>query len=429
MRLNSIQLTNVRNHTDFQHTFTDGITAIIGGNGSGKSTILTGLCVGLWGARSLEPLVKSGEKDMRIELDFSIGDDTYHIVRGAHLRPSGPTSQLSLSKNGQDVSGSRIPDTQALIREVVGPYSVAASTYIVPQGETARFASMTPAERRDMINGVLKLNELWDGLYGGVSKHRASKDREYQRLNDIRDQKVIDLSQVPHDNELHSKKNEIQSSIKKAQEVLDVAEDKYLEAKVRLDNANDEKRRRTNVENKITFKQNEFNELRRKVAEQEKKLESYSNAEGKAAEHQEKRGALDEAVSKIDTELEGLRSRLTEGREVQKQHRAEAPVTVARATTFSWIGPIKDVLGKYEKVEDSISSGICGQCGSKIVDKSHIEQAKAELNGFYTNLVEQAEEVGFTFPALGESCEFVFMDIEAVLKRNQADNLQQGKGD
>ena len=96
---------------------------------------------------------------------------------------------------------------------------------------------------------------------------------------------------------------------------------------------------------------------------------------------------------------------------------------VPKPTTFSWVEPIKEVLGKYEKVEDSISSGICGQCGSKIVDKSHIEQAKAELNGFYTNLVEQAEEVGFTFPALGESCEFVFKEIETVLERNEADNL------
>ena len=134
-------------------------------------------------------------------------------------------------------------------------------------------------------------------------------------------------------------------------------------------------------------------------------------------------------MSVIDTDLVELRKKLNTERYQEKCHRTEAPATVAKPTTFSWVEPIKEVLGKYEKVEDSISSGICGQCGSKIVDKSHIEQAKADLNGHYTNLVEQAEEVGFTFPALGESCEFVFKEIETTLETNKADNIQRQEGD
>ena len=328
MRLNSIQLTNVRNHSDFQHTFTDGITAIIGGNGSGKSTILTGLCVGIWGARSLEPLVKSGEKDMRIEVDISIGDDTYHIVRGVHLRASGPVSQLSFSKNGVDISASRIPDTQALIREVVGTYPVAASTYIVLQGETARFANMTPADRRDMINGVLKLNELWDGLYGGVSKIKSGKDREYQRLSDIRDSKVVDLDQLAHDNELHATKADIEAKLEEAHGAVAVAEDEYRGAKMRLDSANSNNQKRREIQNKITAKQNEFNELTRKVGAQEQKLESYSKAEGEAAEHKKGRKELAEAVSCIDAELVELRKKLNGERYELKSHNNDAPATV-----------------------------------------------------------------------------------------------------
>ena len=234
MRVNSIHLTNVRNHTDFQHTFTDGITAIIGGNGSGKSTILTGLCVGLWGARSLEPLVKSGEKDMRIQLDISIGDDNYQVSRGVHLRASGPVSQLSFSKNGVDISAQRIPDTQALMREVFGTYAVAASTYIVLQGETARFANMTPAERRDMINGVLKLNELWDNLYTGASKIRSGKDREYQRLCDVREAKVVDLGLLPHDNDLHADKTRLELEIETAQGEVDEVEGMIQDSREQL---------------------------------------------------------------------------------------------------------------------------------------------------------------------------------------------------
>ena len=304
MRVNSIHLTNVRNHTDFQHTFTDGITAIIGGNGSGKSTILTGLCVGLWGARSFQPLVKSGETDMRIELDISIGDDNYQIVRGVHLRPSGPVSQLRFSKNGVDLTANRNPDTQALIKEVVGPYSVAASTYIVLQGETARFANMPPSERRDMINGVLKLNELWDTLSTSASKIKSEKDREYQRVCNVRDSKVVDLGLLPHDNELHKSKTELTNNIEGAQSSVDAAEEEYRQAKMNLDSATTNNQKRVEIQNKITAKQNEFNVLNRKVAEQQTKLESYSKAEAEATEHSKGRQELDNAVSALDTELD-----------------------------------------------------------------------------------------------------------------------------
>ena len=432
MRLNSIQLTNVRNHSDFQHTFTDGITAIIGGNGSGKSTILTGLCVGIWGARSLEPLVKSGEKDMRIEVDISIGDDTYHIVRGVHLRASGPVSQLSFSKNGVDISASRIPDTQALIREVVGTYPVAASTYIVLQGETARFANMTPADRRDMINGVLKLNELWDGLYGGVSKIKSGKDREYQRLSDIRDSKVVELDQLAHDNDLHAEKKRLEGEIETAQTEIDETEEQYKTAESNLKNAKANKANRLKIQGQIEQNTRDFNALERKIELESKKLTEYQGLQSDDGEGDDDSGrkALDNEVEEYDTKLKGLRTNRDQEKETLKWHNNLTPKLGNYPTSFPWIDTMKGLLDKYAKVEQSAVSGICVFCGSKIVDADHIKQEKKQIEDEWNKRawdIERENEFKFNDIWTKGGHDATFEAIEQTLVENKGANEEAQK--
>ena len=50
MRLNSLRLTNFRQHVDTRIDFSTGITGIIGPNGSGKSTILEAIAWARYGA-------------------------------------------------------------------------------------------------------------------------------------------------------------------------------------------------------------------------------------------------------------------------------------------------------------------------------------------------------------------------------------------
>ena len=132
-----------------------------------------------------------------------------------------------------ELTANTVPNTQALIRDLFGRYDVAAATFIVPQGETARFAKMTASERRDMINGVLGLNEIWDGVYKKASAKNSSAAREYQRLGDVRDSKVQDLAPIPHDNELHATKSQAEADIKACQEEIDQAEEECQRGSIR----------------------------------------------------------------------------------------------------------------------------------------------------------------------------------------------------
>ena len=82
-------------------------TLIVGENGAGKSTLLDALCYGLYGKgfRNLkkELLVNSiNQKEMLIEIEFSIGKKNYKIIRGT--RPNKFELYLGNTMLNQDAS-------------------------------------------------------------------------------------------------------------------------------------------------------------------------------------------------------------------------------------------------------------------------------------------------------------------------------------
>ena len=89
MRLNSLHLTNFRQHVDTRIDFDVGITGIIGPNGSGKSTILEAIAWALYGtpaARGTRDTIRwhraAARAPVRVELDFELAGHRYVVTRG-----------------------------------------------------------------------------------------------------------------------------------------------------------------------------------------------------------------------------------------------------------------------------------------------------------------------------------------------------------
>ena len=107
MRLNSLHLTNFRQHVDTHIDFSTGITGIIGPNGSGKSTILEAIAWALYGtpaARGTRDSIRSYRAGpravVRVELDFELGAHRYLVSRGlsgAELFLDGSSSPIATS--------------------------------------------------------------------------------------------------------------------------------------------------------------------------------------------------------------------------------------------------------------------------------------------------------------------------------------------
>ncbi len=86
MKLLRLRLENFRQHRDSEITFRDGMTAIVGVNGSGKTTILEAITFALYGVqRKTKESVKfywaEARSKMRVTLEFEFDGRTYLLER------------------------------------------------------------------------------------------------------------------------------------------------------------------------------------------------------------------------------------------------------------------------------------------------------------------------------------------------------------
>jgi exonuclease SbcC len=159
--------------------------ALVGENGSGKSSIVEALTWSLYGqgtkggVRELDNYITRGENEGRVDLQFRLHGATYRVVRGRSIARNKTTLELSIM-DGDDwrvLSGKTIAETQAIIEQTLRMnYQTFISSAIVLQGQSDAFtANMTDQERKEALAQILDLN-LWDQMQERVrEKGRATK--------------------------------------------------------------------------------------------------------------------------------------------------------------------------------------------------------------------------------------------------------------
>ena len=125
-------------------------------NGSGKSIIWNGICFALTGETIKG--VKSGlkntfvdENDSYTELHFKSDSDSY-IIR----RIIAPKSDLHITKNGEDVSGKGIRESEKKLGELLPNLNKELITAIIlfGQGMPNAFSKLSPSGRKDLLEKV-----------------------------------------------------------------------------------------------------------------------------------------------------------------------------------------------------------------------------------------------------------------------------------
>lgn len=85
MKLISLRLKNFRQHQDSTIRFADGMTAIVGPNGSGKTTILEAITFALYGVQRDKKetirFLRATDKQFGVELKFSFDGRQYRVMR------------------------------------------------------------------------------------------------------------------------------------------------------------------------------------------------------------------------------------------------------------------------------------------------------------------------------------------------------------
>ena len=184
LRLDMAGFTVFRDETTVDFTDADYF-ALVGPTGSGKSTVLDGICFALYGtvprwggARGIVNALAPSAAEARVRLVFESAGSRYvatRVVRrdgrgnvktagaGLQLMPPGfdvtrLDTGMSLDDLGEVLAGTPAEMDRAIIDAVGLPYEQFTSCVILPQGQFADFLHAKPATRQQILVNLLGLH-------------------------------------------------------------------------------------------------------------------------------------------------------------------------------------------------------------------------------------------------------------------------------
>ncbi len=173
MRLNSLRLSNFRQHADTAISFESGITSIIGPNGAGKSTLLEAIAWALYGnpaARgnkdSIPFLRAQGRVVVRVELEFELGRHRYRIVREPNK------AEFYLDGSAVPIANSIRGVSELVQRRLGMSREEFFKTYFTGQKELNVMAAMTAPQRAQFLSRVLGYEKLRDAQELAIARRR-----------------------------------------------------------------------------------------------------------------------------------------------------------------------------------------------------------------------------------------------------------------
>jgi DNA repair exonuclease SbcCD ATPase subunit len=292
-------------------------TLIVGTNGSGKSTMLDALCFVLFGKpfRNINKpnlLNSINSKDCVVEVEFSIGNREYKIVRG--IKPNiFQIYQDSVLLN-QDAA---VRDYQDYLEKFILKLNYKSFTQIVILGSASftPFMQLSAADRRAIIEDLLDIQIF--SIMNGLVKNRLSQNKD----------------------SMVEKKNQI--------ELLKQRYDLKKEHIVKLNQNNEEKIKdyeseiQSNRETVVTLS-NEIDILGKQVTELDDHVAKASEVEKKIA-----------AFRKIESQIESKISKVENDKHFY-EHNPDCP-TCRQAITLEFK---EEQLSELKSKEQELSGGI-----------------------------------------------------------------------
>ena len=309
-------------------------------NGSGKSAIFDAIVWALTGTTTRECKNVSNinsDNGAKVTLYFNVDDCEYEVTRTKDYKPLGST--LKIIRNGEDVSGKGIRDSEKLLSEYLPDLtsSFLGSVIILGQGLPQRFSNNTPSGRKDVLEKLSKSDFMIDDLKQKVS------DRKTQIQKLIRENEDKLLAATTSKSRMLKQKESI---------------DRYLQ----------ELPDKHELQEKIDTYNRKVEELVQEVEGKKQRLESESITE-LSKEKECKLLQLSSLNSSMYSELEQKKSEYSD--------------------QINELSERKQSLRSYIRTNENIRD-VCPTCGQKLigVEKPNVDKERQELGEVETSLFD-----------------------------------------
>lgn len=347
----------LHNFGSFQHTEIDlrnkGFCLVYGenhrkednalSNGSGKSMCWSAICFALTGETVQG--VKTGlkniyndEPDAYVSLDFTADADHYDVKRII-----APHSDLKIEKNGQDVSGKGVRESEAKLASMLPDITadLLTSAILIGQGMPNKFSSFRPSGRKEILEKLTKS----DFMIADMKKRiEARKDCLTGKIAEASNKELV------------------------AKTKLQGVEARLVELKEKQANA----------------KKPDFDKL---LADAENRLAAISKS---IDETTESAAGVDERIKDVNKKLIEISNEKLSDRTrlLERYNAATAGLKADKASVETELRLRKSELAKIKSHPD-----ICPTCGQKMPNSEHLKQEKAEKEAAIVKLSEKLSGV------------------------------------
>lgn len=249
-----------------------------GSNGSGKSSIVEAICFALTGETTNE--VSKGlvnnqagkDEDAYVELELNKDRDNYIIKRIL-----APKSDMRITKNGQDISGKGIRESQAILEKELPDvdHDLIASTIVLGQSMPYKFSSFAPSGRKELLERLTKSDFMIEDMKKRVAERLDELNKKLRENEDSLLLNNSKLSQVK--NELRQLEYTRDNSVSIDYNAEIARDEKFLNETTATINKTEKENTKLQIDiDSVNKKLAELNNERLRVREEE--LNSYNKS-------------------------------------------------------------------------------------------------------------------------------------------------------
>jgi len=375
------------------------VACLAGENGAGKSALLDAITWALWGrsrAKRDDDLVYLGddEQEMTVEFTFSLGEQTYRVLRRRKVQKRGSTlldfQVLDAQQSGQwrSIAESGVRATQAKIERVLRlDYDTFINSAFLRQGRADEFTIKTAAERKRVLGDIL-----------GLDRWTVYEERAKERWRAVQaEAEVVELRLQEIEHEL-ARRPEYEADLEAAQAAVDelsAALEETRAAYQRIETARAELRhvemQRAELADRIVQAEQEIQALLDERSAREGRLSEYERlvaeadqieaghvAYQRAVEQEQALGAKLRQSVELNERRMALESQLTEGR---RQIEMEQEILGRRIAELESRLPAESMLIEYEEVQAQLAhlDQLLESKEAARQDLARIDEKRAEL--------------------------------------------------
>ncbi len=166
MILDRLVLKNFKRFRDEEIRFKDGITGILGNNGTGKSSLVQAIFFALYGVQAtgiaadyIVSSFASPKEKCEVRLDFRIGGDTYTVLR-TFKKGKSVTHDATFHKNGK-LMATGVSQVETEVKRTLGMGPVDfKNTIYAGQKDLLTLLENTPGKRKEWFLRALGIDFL-----------------------------------------------------------------------------------------------------------------------------------------------------------------------------------------------------------------------------------------------------------------------------